>query len=121
MFRTVLLLLFFCGLTVLSVVLEYKASAATYECQPLRVCMPAAPLPCNTLPCVPDVTPPDCPRPDCDVERPLLRRSCAHAWRAPLMKTGVRHPQLPCFIFREDKLNAVARVSTLDILRAIGR
>ena len=55
MFRTFLLILFLCGLTAISVVLSYKASAATYECQPARVCLPEAPPPCETIPRVPSV------------------------------------------------------------------
>lgn len=111
MFRTFLLILFLCGLTVLSVVLEYRASAAGSECG----------FPPRAI-CVPDVKPPDCVIPDCEVLRPLLRVSCERAWREPLMKTRVRSPQrFPCFVFEDDKLQTVARVSTLDIMRAIGQ
>ncbi|RKU09497.1 hypothetical protein C6503_21305 [Candidatus Poribacteria bacterium] len=77
MFRSFLLILFLCGLTVVSVVLEYKASAETFACPPTRVCLPKAPPPCETLPCVLDVKPPDCEPLDCDVSRPLLRRARA--------------------------------------------
>ena len=122
MFRTFLFILFLCGLTAVSVVFEYKASAAAYTCQPQCVCQPASPPPCQPMLCLPSVQPPDCPRPDCEgVQHPLLRRSCAQMWREHLMKTGVRSPQLPCFVFRDDPLDAVARVSTHNILRAIGR
>ena len=90
MFRTLLLILFLCGLIVLSVVLEYRADAAAYECEQLRaICVP--------------VKPPDCVIPDCQVMRPLLRVSCERAWREHLMKTRVRSPQPMCFVFREDK------------------
>ena len=107
MFRTLLLILFLCVLTAFSVVLEYRARAATYTCSPRGTCV--------------RVKPPDCVIPDCQVMRPLLRVSCERAWREHLMKTGVRSPQLPCFVFEDDKLQTVARVSTLDIMRAIGQ
>ncbi len=52
MFRKILLMLFLCGLTAVSVVLSYKASAATYACQVAPVCrFPETPPPCETLPC----------------------------------------------------------------------
>lgn len=108
MFRTLILIFLFCGLTVLSVVLEYGATAETSTCPPRRGL------------CVPDVNPPNCVRPDCEVERPLLRR-CEHRWRVPLITDAIRCPQRLCFVFEYDKLETVARVSTLDILRAIGR
>ena len=105
MFRSLLLILFLCGLTAFSVVLKYQASAATYECQPLRVCQPASPPPCQPMLCLPSVQPPDCPRPDCErVQHPLLRRSCAQMWREHLMKTGVRSPQLSCLFFKTSHL-----------------
>ena len=103
-----LLILFLCGLVGVSVVLEYRASAETYQCSPRGLC-------------VPEVKPPDCVRPDCEVERPLLRSSCAPAWRKTLIERVIRCPQRLCFVFESDKLDTVARVSTLDILRAIGR
>ena len=44
MFRTFLLMLFLCGLTPVSVVLSYRASARfPYDCQPVRVCLPETP------------------------------------------------------------------------------
>ena len=108
MFRTLILIFLFCGLTVLCVVLEYGATAETSTCLKFpRVC-------------VPDVQPPDCKLPTCEVDRPLLRR-CEHRWRVPLIADTIRCPQRLCFVFEDDKLNTVARVSTLDILRAIGR
>lgn len=122
MFRTFLLIFSFCGLTAFSIVLEYKASADPYDCQPLRVCVPEAPPPCEPMACVfPDVQPPACELPICKVERPLVRRWCAHSLQLPLRDTARSRPQLPCFLFREDKLNTVARVSTADIMRAISR
>ena len=81
-------------------------SAATSECPvspPLR--------PCER----PDVLP------DCSVVRPLLRVSFAHAWRERLIGDVIRSPEILCFVFEEDKLSSVAMVSTLDIMRAIGR
>ena len=51
MFRTFLLILFLCGLTLFSVVLEYRARAETFACQPVRVCrVPTAP-PCAEPAC----------------------------------------------------------------------
>ena len=62
MFRKILLILFLCGLTLFSVVLEYRASAAFSVCeQPRSICV--------------SVKPPMCELPDCEVMRPLLRRS----------------------------------------------
>ena len=109
MFRTLILIFLFCGLTVLSLFLEYHSDAETYECPLPRVC-------------VQEVKPPDCEIPDCEIERPLLRSSCAHAWRKHLIETVIRCPQHLCFQdVKIDKLETVAMVSTLDILRAIGR
>lgn len=110
MLRILFLILFLCGLTIVSVSLEYRASAAGAACEfPLRAI------------CVPDVKPPDCEIPDCEV-LPPVRRSCEHASRAYLMKTGVRSPQLMCFVdVKMDPLNTVSRVSTLDIMRAMSR
>ena len=59
---TFLLILLLCGLTLFSVVLEYRASAAFSVCeQPGAICV--------------GVKPPMCEIPDCEVLRPLLRRS----------------------------------------------
>ncbi|MYA71881.1 hypothetical protein F4009_22200 [Candidatus Poribacteria bacterium] len=122
MFRSFLLILFLCGLTAVSVVLEYKASAETFACPPTRVCLPKAPPPCETLPCVPDVKPPDCEPLNCDVSRPLLRRACAHAWRKHLRETVRRSPPPLCFVdVKFDKLQTVARVSTANIMRAMSQ
>ena len=109
MFRTLILIFLFCGLTVLSVVLEYRATAETSTC-------PGFPRVC-----VPDVQPPDCKPPTCEVKRPLLHRSCEHTWRKHLIGDTIRCPQSLCFVFEDDNLHTVARVSTLDIMRAIGR
>lgn len=98
MFRTFLLIFSLCGLITFSVVLAYKASAETFECPPVRVCLPEAPPPCETLPCVPDVKPPDCEPLDCDASRPFLRRSCARAWREHLISDAMRNPQPICFV-----------------------
>lgn len=51
MFRKILLIFSLCGLTALSVFLEYHARAETYGCQPARVCLPEAPALCETQPC----------------------------------------------------------------------
>ena len=108
MFRKILLIFLCCGLTVLSVVLEYRASAKTYQCSPRGLCVP--------------VKPPDCVRPDCGVLRPLLRVLCKHRWRQHLIADAIRCPQSLCVVdVPFDKLNTVAMVSTLDILRAMGR
>ena len=53
MFRKIFLIFLFCGLTVLSVVLEYRASAGISTC------------PSPRGPCVP-VEPPACETPDCE-------------------------------------------------------
>jgi len=79
MFRKILLIFLFCGLTVLSVVLEYRATAETSTCSPRGLCI--------------RVKPPDCVKPDCDVTRPLLRLSCAHRWQQPLIGDTIRSPQ----------------------------
>ena len=122
MFRSFLLILFLCGLTAVSVVLAYKASAAPFECPPVCVCLLETPPPCETLPCVPDVKPPDCEPLDCDVSRPLLRRACAHAWRKHLRETVRRSPPPLCFVdVKFDKLQTVARVFTANIMRAMSR
>ena len=103
MFRTFLLILFLSGLTIVSVVLSYKASAETFACPPVHMCLPKAPPPCEPLPCVPDVKPPDCEPLDCDVSRPLLRRTCAHAWREHLISDAMRNPQPDLFCRCEDR------------------
>lgn len=110
MFRTFLLMLFLCGLTLFSVVLEYRASAVGSVCeQPRDLCIP--------------VKPPMCVIPDCEVSCPLLRRSCAQAWREHFIENPViRSPQSLCFVdVPFDQLQTVARVSTHNILRAMGR
>ena len=102
------LIIFLCGLVVLSVVLEYRASAETYQCSPRGLCVP--------------VQPPDCVKPDCEVLRLLLRISCKHRWRQHLIGDAIRCPQSLFFVdVPFDKLNTVAMVSTLAILRATGR
>ena len=105
--------LFLCGLFGFSFFLEYRGSAATSECPdpPLRPCPRVTPPPCER----PDVLP------DCSVVRPLLRVSCEHARRKHLIGETIRSPQSLCFVLKRDKLKTVAMVSTLDILRAIGR
>ncbi len=103
MLRTLFLIFFLCGLTIVSVRLEYRASAETYVCPPpSRVC-------------VPDVKPPDC-----EVEHPFPR-SCERPWQKRLIGDTIRCPQGLCFVFEDDKLSTVAMVSTLDLLRAMGR
>ena len=96
MFRTFLLIFSFCGLTAVSVVLEYKASAEAYECPPSSVCLPEAPLRCETLPngffCV---QPPKCEMPVCEVSVPHpsqdIRHISAH-WAQTLMCTPKQKP-----------------------------
>ena len=127
MFRTFLLMLFLCGLTSVSVVLSYRASARfPYDCQPVRVCLPETPPRCETIPCLPDVRPPACELPVCST----APHSLHHRTRTCLGSLHVGSQQVfpspsligfPCFLFREDKLNTVARVSTADITRAISR
>lgn len=108
-----LLIFLLCGLIGVSVFLAYRARAETYTCPSPRA-----------FPCVPEVLPPDSVRPDCEVERPSLRR-CEHRWRKPLIADAVRCSQSLCFSDVQhdklDKLQRVARLSTLDILRVIGR
>lgn len=123
MFRKILLILFISGLTVLSVLLEYRASADMSECQPPRVCLPEAPRLCETLRCLPEVTPPACEMPVCEAApHPLHRQSqkCLRLWHE-VSKTVSARPHFLCFLFPEDKLNTVARVSTADSLRALSR
>ena len=110
MFRKIFLIFLFCGLTVLSVVLEYGATAGTSTCSgfPRGLCVP--------------VEPPDCKLPTCEVERPLLRSSCERAWQEHFIGNVLRCPQPMCFVdVKMDKLQTVAMVSTLDIMRAMGR
>lgn len=109
MLRSLFLIFFFCGLTVLSVVLEYRASAEAYVCpsHPREICVPVKPADCGSPP-------------DCSV-LPPLRRSCERAWQEHLIGDTVRSPQSLCFVSEDDKLNTVAMVSTLDIMRAMGR
>ena len=107
MLRILFLIFFLCGLTIVLISLGYRASAETSTCSPRGLCVP--------------VKPPDCVKPDCDVTRPLLRVSCAHAWRERLIGDVIRSPQSLYVVFERDKLNTVAMVSTLDILRAMGR
>ncbi len=56
MLRKILLIFLCCGLTAVSVFLEYRASAETYQCSPRGVCVPDVPPVCEPL--------------DCDVSRP---------------------------------------------------
>ena len=51
MFRKILLMLFLCGLTLFSVLTEYRGSAETYACQVAEVCLPETPPPCEAIPC----------------------------------------------------------------------
>ncbi|RKU06984.1 hypothetical protein C6503_24745 [Candidatus Poribacteria bacterium] len=93
MFRTFLLIFLFCGLTILSGYLEYRARAETYTCPSLpRVC-------------VPDVKIPDC-------EVAARPRACEQMKRSQKLSLE----DVPI-----DPLNTVSRVSTLDILRAMSR
>lgn len=95
MFRAFLLMLVLCGLTILSVVLEYRARAETYTC-------PSPPLP---RVCLPEVKIPDCevaPRP----------RACE-----PLK----RPQKLSLEAVAIDPLQSVSRVSTMDRMRAMSR
>ena len=92
--RKILLILLLCGLTAVSVVLEYRARAETYACQPERVCVP------------------DVKIPNCEVAPPLPR-SCEFPMKRP--------QKLSFEAVAIEKLNAVSRVFTLDIMRAIRR
>ena len=85
MFRKILLIFLFCGLMILSVALEYRATAGASTC------------PSPRGPCVP-MEPPACERPDCEVVRPLLCVSCEHAWREHLIGETIRSPQSLCFV-----------------------
>ena len=52
MFRTLILIFLFCGLMVLSVVLEYRATAETYRCpSPRGLCVPVDPPACEISDC----------------------------------------------------------------------
>ena len=92
--RKILLMLLLCGLTAVSVVLEYRARAETYACQPPRVCVP------------------DVKIPNCEVAAPLPW-SCGFPMKRP--------QKLSFEAVAIEKLNTLAQVSTLDILRAIRR
>ena len=95
MFRTFLLMLFLCGLTVLSVVLENRARAETSIC----------PSPPRPRVCLPEVKIPDC-------EVLPVPRTCE------VMK---RPQPLSLEDVPKETLNTVSRVSTLDIIRAMSR
>ena len=52
MLRKILLILFLCGLTAVSVLTEYRSSAGfPSECPPLRVCQSDPPPPCEAYIC----------------------------------------------------------------------
>ena len=52
MFRKILLIFLFCGLTVLSVVLEYRATAGSSTCSsPRGLCVPVEPPVCEISDC----------------------------------------------------------------------
>ena len=52
MFRKIFLIFLFCGLTVLSVASEYRATAGTYTCpSPRGPCVPMEPPACETSNC----------------------------------------------------------------------
>ena len=52
MFRTLILIFLFCGLMVLSVVLEYRATAGSYTCpSPRGLCVPVDPPACEISDC----------------------------------------------------------------------
>ena len=91
MFHKIFLIFLCCGLTVLSVVLEYRGSAATSVC----------PSPSLPRVCVPEVKVPNC-------EVAPLPRACE-----PLKR--------PQALSETDKLQSVSRVSTVDIMRAMSR
>ena len=107
MFRIFLLMLFLCGVTLLSGCSEYRARAEPYICpsppQP-RVCVPEAPPPCvpeaRFIGCLPG------PR-ACEV-LPPLPRSCE-----PLKR--------PQKLSQTETLQSVSRVSTHNIMRAMSR
>ena len=124
MFRTFLLIFSLCGLTALSVMLSYRASAEAYECQPQPVGLPEAPLPYEMILCLPSVQPPACEMPECQaVPHPLHRQSrkCLRLWHE-VSETVFASPQVfPCFFSTMNKLDAVAMASTLDVMRALSR
>jgi len=109
MSRSLFLIFLLCGLVAVSVVFAYRARAATQPCSP-------------RTPCIPNVKPPDCVKPDGDVARPLLHQLCEHQWRERIIGAAIRCPQSLCSVdVIREKLQTVQRVSTLDIMRAIGR
>ena len=59
MLRNILLILFLCGLTFLSVVLAYRASAEMSPCSPRGLCVPVQPPECVLPDCVSTETNPD--------------------------------------------------------------
>ena len=93
MFRTFLLMLFLCGLTILSGYLEYRARAETSICPSLpRVCVPEVKIP-----------------------------NCEVAPRPRACEPMKRRQKLSLEAVNKDPLNTVSRVSTLDIMRAMSR
>ena len=92
MLRKIFLIILCCGLTIVSVSLEYRARAETYICPPPRVCVPEVKIPnCEVAP------------------RP---RACE-----PLK----RPQKLSLEAVAIDPLQSVSRVSTLDMMRAMSR
>ena len=80
MFRKILLIFLFCGLMILSVALEYRATAGASTCpSPRGLCVP--------------VEPPACERPDCEVVRPLLHASCKHKGQPLLIVDTIQNSQ----------------------------
>lgn len=109
MFRTFLLILFLCGVTILSGYLADRARAETSLCPSPslpRVCVPEAPPPCvpdarfKFIGCLPG------PR-ACEV-LPPVPRSCE-----PLKRPQKRS--------QTETLQSVSRVSTLDMMPAMSR
>lgn len=112
MFRTFLLMLFLCGVTLLSGHLADRARAETSLCPSPslpRVCVPEAPPPCvpeaRFIGCLPG------PR-ACEVGFPPLPRSC---------EPQKRPEKLSLEAVAIDPLQSVSRVSTHNIMRAISR
>jgi len=103
MLRFLFVIFFLCVLVVVSVMFAYRARAAMSECAP-------------RTPCIRDVKPPDC-----EVAHPLLARDTP-AWRERMIANVIRCPQPLCIVeMKCEPLQQVTRVSTLDILRAVGR
>ena len=119
MFRTFLLIFLLCGLTVFSVLTEDRTSAETYACQPLRMCLPETPPPCETIPCAPSVQPLECEMPACSaIPHPLVYHRCAFVAKTDDRTRDAKSRSVSA---TRDRRHAMSMVFTSDVMRAMSR